>query len=449
MKWIQTILLLLCVFPASLIAQDNLIVGNGTQLKVGTSTQLVIHQMDLDNEGIVSAGTNSTVKFTGSGTQNLYSDSNIDFYYLEIDKASSEGLLRLNDHIDIEKSIILSKGRVDLNGYNIILAYDGDIVGENTNHYITGASGGYVEKNNLSFSNVDQYNPGNIGVEITSVADWGPTIIRRGHQAQSSADGGSGIQRYFDIIPTLNTNLNATIRLYYLEHELNGIPEAELECWQSTDDGLTWDLFEGGLLNTTNNWIQLSGINEFALWTLASPSTSPLPAELISFRGEAAGDHNLLRWVTASEDNVDRFIIEKLEGQDWMSVGEVEAVHFSTETQYYHWKDLEVQQDEYYRLLILDYDGATAYSEMVHIGRSDHNATGITIYPNPATDILHVRNTRQGPVDEILVYNTQGQLVQAWHTPSTVIDVSALEAGLYILKVKIGTDWFSQKVTKQ
>lgn len=67
-------------------------------------------------------------------------------------------------------------------------------------------------------------------------------------------------------------------------------------------------------------------------------------------------------------------------------------------------------------------------------GINDINSdTRIRLFPNPAQDILTI--DADGKINQINIYNTQGQLVLSSENQSRSIDVSLLPAGIYILNV--------------
>ena len=73
----------------------------------------------------------------------------------------------------------------------------------------------------------------------------------------------------------------------------------------------------------------------------------------------------------------------------------------------------------------------------------------ITLYPNPANDIINIKS--QEIVDEITIYNLLGQEVVRV-IPNAIqsqIDIAALEVGVYIVKVKTGSKIGSYKIVKQ
>ncbi|MCB9265047.1 MAG: hypothetical protein H6558_08490, partial [Lewinellaceae bacterium] len=143
---------------------------------------------------------------------------------------------------------------------------------ESAGSYIHGAAGGEVVKT-TTLSAPAAVNPGNIGATITSGQDLGSTTIRRGHPPHTIY-GAEGIRRYYDISPANNTGLAATLRLAYLDHELNGIEEAELEAVKKVDP--SWHYYTTNTYDLAANYVETDGIDAFNTWTLA-----PAPIKLM------------------------------------------------------------------------------------------------------------------------------------------------------------------------
>ncbi len=140
-------------------------------------------------------------------------------------------------------------------------------------------------------------NVGGLGATITSAANLGSVVVTRTAVRQSGR-GYLGIARAYDIAPTLNTGLDATLTLAYNDAELSGLTEAALVLYRSTDGGATW-LERGGTLDATANTLTLAGIDAFSRWTIAEAGT--LPVELSAFAARADGDGLRLDWATESE----------------------------------------------------------------------------------------------------------------------------------------------------
>jgi hypothetical protein len=71
------------------------------------------------------------------------------------------------------------------------------------------------------------------------------------------------------------------------------------------------------------------------------------------------------------------------------------------------------------------------------------NDAAISIYPNPADDVLYINSTTA--ISSFQLYNGVGQLCYA-ATNSNAINVAGLPGGLYVLRVMAGTYSYTQKV---
>ncbi len=73
----------------------------------------------------------------------------------------------------------------------------------------------------------------------------------------------------------------------------------------------------------------------------------------------------------------------------------------------------------------------------------------ISLYPNPANDLITIRS--QEIIDEFSIYNLLGQQVRfgAPKAKQTLVDIADLKVGVYIVKVKRGEQFGTYKIVKQ
>jgi hypothetical protein len=158
------------------------------------------------------------------------------------------------------------------------LTLDGTLVESNGNTVI-----GPVEATRTMLQGVDE-DFGGIGLVLHAAgAAPGVTTVRRvtGSAGVQTGGGNNSIARYFDITPTVNSGLNATLDFYYDDSELNSQDANTLSLWKSTDNGLSWDIV-GGTVNTSLRKIQTSGVNSFSRWT-ASDADHSLGGTTLSY----------------------------------------------------------------------------------------------------------------------------------------------------------------------
>lgn len=79
----------------------------------------------------------------------------------------------------------------------------------------------------------------------------------------------------------------------------------------------------------------------------------------------------------------------------------------------------------------------------------------LLVFPNPTTDLLHLQiNLPQPQAGEWQLVNANGQVLerQVWQKRlvyHTQASLKLLLAGAYVLRVRVGTQWFSRKIVKQ
>lgn len=226
----------------------------------------------ISNSGTFNT-TTGTVEYNGTSAQSI-STTNITYNKLRIN--NSAGTLLLNA-TTVNDSLSVVLGDLNLNGFVLTLAPTGYLT-ETAGNTIIGSSGYITTTRNINAPSA--LNVGGLGAVLTTTANLGSTEIRRGHTVQSGLSGNTSITRYFDITPTTNTGLNATLVFRYDDSELNGKVESALSLFRSTNSGSSWTA-NGGTVNTSANTITLTGINAYSRWSASSASAVASQIKLI------------------------------------------------------------------------------------------------------------------------------------------------------------------------
>jgi hypothetical protein len=102
----------------------------------------------------------------------------------------------------------------------------------------------------------------------------------------------------------------------------------------------------------------------------------------------------LCSWMTATETNSDRFIVERsADGRDWHAIGTVPGAGHSTTPQGYEFLDrAPLSGVSYYRILQIDNDGSSEHSEVRSVRR--HGA--FAAYPNPGPGVFMLTGHQEG-----------------------------------------------------
>jgi hypothetical protein len=170
---------------------------------------------------------------------------------------------------------------------------------------------------------------------------------------------------------------------------------------------------------------------------------SVMPLKLISFTAEIENNVVGLKWTTASEENLKKFVIER--SYDNENFSEVDAVlphgHPADKNNYTFLDKLceNSSTTVYYRLHSIDMNGKGEYSDTRIITMQKNNSLNISAYPNPVMNNLLVTIPsawqKKNVMFELLTVN--GQVAKIFNTTNTgqieVLNVNNIAPGSYFL----------------
>jgi len=360
---------------------DAQLVITGTANWVSSgNVSVVLQDMNLINDGSLTAGSGS-FKFTGTQNSFISGNSLSLFSILEISKTNNAKVL-LTRNISVGSSINFITGQLDLNGNNILLSTGANIAGETEANRIIGANGGFVEiTQNMNAPNGS--NPGSLGAFITSNVNLGSVTIRRGHIPQSGTGLAGSINRYYSIVPTNNSNLNATLRLRYFDAELNGQNENSMVLYQSTNSGANWNNLSRTSNSANSNYIEKTAVASLALQTLANDNTVAGAVTGLTFTGTRKKATEVqLNWTSQTETNMNRYQVQrKLDSEidytDRASVTSLAPNGNSNSPLNYQNIDANAYTGlSYYRLKIIDKNNVVSYSNIISVAGKTKGVKG-------------------------------------------------------------------------
>ncbi len=94
-------------------------------------------------------------------------------------------------------------------------------------------------------------------------------------------------------------------------------------------------------------------------------------------------------------------------------------------------------------------DETAIYSEDCNLGIEEALESQLSIYPNPAKDVIMLYNESDFNIDTVKVYDVLGKLVLEQDNPSNQIDISNLATGLLLLQIETNKGLVSKKIIKQ
>ena len=139
----------------------------------------------------------------------------------------------------------------------------GDVIGNVERlGFVTAACAGAPCSNTLSVGN-----PNN---QITITSGTAPTSIVVNLTKAAPASYLAAVQRNYNITESGGSAFTATLRLHYLDSELNGnTPESDLNLRRF--NGSTWPaVVRSAPVDSTDNWVESNAVTGFSEWTFAS-----------------------------------------------------------------------------------------------------------------------------------------------------------------------------------
>lgn len=370
---------------------------SGTSIVSNNNVQIVIENGGIKNDGNFTKS-NSTIVFTGNNATNssfISGTAPLDLYNLTLNKSING--LQLNSNISVTGIVHFQSGdSIFLNNYNVDLGTTGSISGETNNSRFTGYNGGTI----MITQNLNApvaVNPGNLGITITSSSNLGSTIIKRSHITQRNIS----VNRTFEMIPTNNTGLNASLTYSYFHTELNNNTEPNITLYSSFNNGTSWNLVNQTTLNTAINYLTTTEVNSLSLFTLFSIG-SVLPLQSLTLKSKITNGKILLQWNETNEFDTKLFEIEKsLNGVDFLKIGSTSDIKNDNSNFSYQFTDDRAKQGiNYYRLKQINHHALSMYSPVIKVLLTDE--VEIKLSPNPAKNILNVRIIETDPAIKLI-----------------------------------------------
>ncbi|MFN3402985.1 MAG: T9SS type A sorting domain-containing protein [Cytophagaceae bacterium] len=175
------------------------------------------------------------------------------------------------------------------------------------------------------------------------------------------------------------------------------------------------------------------------------------PVELIDFNGFAYKNYNVLNWSTAKERNSSHFILEKsIDGINFSYVDKIAGNKNANHLIKYSYIDHNSNEPlTYYRLIQVDYDGASTVFPVITVSRE--NEFVIKVFPNPFEGFTKVYiNQADTDGTYIQVIDIAGKTVHSEIvTESGIYYVgNELPPGIYYLHVRNKHQTESTKIVK-
>jgi len=425
---------ILILFSTTLLFSQGIINQSADIVVNGAASIVIDGNGNWTNNGTVDAGT-GTVHFVGNANQTIQGSSTTGFYNLTINKSAGDALVAVNT--GVSNNLTMTSGDLDLQNSTVSLGGSGTIVSETEANRIkvgTPASDIGTITSTQTVNNVSNFDPANLGVEITTTANLNTITIVRGHLIQTGSfnSGGtatSGVERYYEIPGIGQLDAGESLVLHYWDAELNGLTEAQLEGyhWVTEGSSSSWWTPLDGTENTSSNefttaanpydsyfttstWYGFTWSDKFTLGS----STTPLPVVLTNLNTKCNDNGAEIEWTTKSEINNDYFTIEKsIDGYSFKNIGEVDGAGNSNEINNYNYYDSYNYGQTYYKISQTDFDGTTKAFKIVSANCiNSNNADNIILYPNPAINNTTIKIDGENNFTSVIITDILGKQIK-------------------------------------
>jgi len=186
-------------------------------------------------------------------------------------------------------------------------------------------------------------------------------------------------------------------------------------------------------------------IASFAFFSTAN--TEPLPVKFVNFEAKPKTCNVNLQWTTSEEVNADYFSVQRsADGKSFKEIGRVTAAGTTKLNQQYTFTDQQPEPQNYYRLKEVDHGGKFEFTRTVYLN-DPCNGTKIIVKELKHTIFeIKTETLNDGKSEQLSaeLINKEGKTLKQQdlkQNAATLLDVSGIPAGVYILHIKNQTDY--------
>jgi hypothetical protein len=440
----------------SLSVNNNLTIAAGILIAGANTISVGGNWSDYGTAGFTE-GT-GLVRFNGSALQTISTTLGENFAKLGFNN-SSTGIQMLND-VNVATSLNMIQGNLDLNGHTITLGSSALNKGTlarttgtmiNTGTFVRWFSTALIPNGDIAglfpLGTATDYRPLLVSAPVTAPTTGGTMAVAytdaTTNTLVSFPDGAFTVAVRKNLNWAMNTANSLAGGIYNLQVQGTGFGSIgsvnDLRLTLAGSVAGTAGVNAGTISNPQINRTGLSMANLTNTFYVGSVNAinTPLPVSLISFTASALNGQVKLDWETASEINNDYFTIQRsAHSVVWENVKVVAGSgNTSTPSAYSSVDGNPYPGISFYRLKQTDLDGKESYSPVRSVNLS--GISGISIYPNPATDVIDVKSADPEKMN-VALFNNNGQRMNVPVTAngnSYELRVSGVESGVYFIQI--------------
>ncbi len=214
------------------------------------------------------------------------------------------GSIQLMTDMGIKEGLVLQQGVLQASPGTIALGGSA-FIQEGDFSYVLGRVG---TERNISQGQTQGF--GGMGISVQPKnANMGPTLVYR-NTGQAMVPG--QIERYYEIFPTNNTGLNATVEVGYHERDLRGAIESDLQVTHRAEPESDFEVLGGGTYRVSN-FVRKTAIDRLGVLSLV-PSTMAVNA----FPSPFTDDRFTVSFTLSEDDPFVDLRIFDMAGREWV-----------------------------------------------------------------------------------------------------------------------------------
>ncbi len=440
----------------------DITINPGSSLTVAASSTLTVAGDVISLGTFNSNATGATTTFSSAAAQSVPGGS---YYNINIAGAGDK---TLSGTVTVSNLVTFSaSGKLFLGGNNLVVDGTG-FSGVSTSSYVVTDGNGSVKKNNLSAAFLfpigtgTDYTPATLSNSGT-VDNFTARVIDGvynsyiGETPQGAPISSKVVNKTWFVTEDIAGGSNATlITQWNAADELTSFNRTAVTLSHYTGGRWLGMAFKAATVNGSTYSVDRTGITSFSPFGVGTIG-SPLPVKLISFEGNQAKDGVMLSWKTAEEKDLSSFGIERsYDGRQFSNIGNVPAANKDA----YQFLDSKAESNAarlFYRLNMMDDNGAQNYSSTITITQSGNKESYYQVSPNPLSgDDLYIRtmNAPEGSL-ELSVTDVAGKV---WYRQTIEnaagnallpVSMKSVPAGIYLLRLTNSTATETVKIEKR
>lgn len=178
-------------------------------------------------------------------------------------------------------------------------------------------------------------------------------------------------------------------------------------------------------------------------------NAAPLPVKITSFYASRNNSTVSLSWKTAEEINAKEFIVERKTDKGFVAIATIKASNRELGDSYSYTDKNEFKGISQYRLMMVDMDGKSKYSEIRSV-KAASTVSDFTVFPNPSFGYTKITVTETNDNTDVQLVDNAGRIVKTVSMSNkSSVELNGLQKGIYMVRIinKTNGDFVTKKLT--